>query len=181
MSTGVEGRDDASFRARHAWPAIVAMLLLLASLLSISPRPTGVVQPAAADDSSTVLGYDDASAAALGRKQYLRLTSKVLGAPLAPGFSRTLRVSVKNPYPFALRITSIKAVTRSTSKVGCSPRWFTVKAFKTTSLKKALPVKARKSATKNLAITFVNLPTVNQDACKQATYRLALSAVARRA
>jgi hypothetical protein len=181
MSTGVEGRDDASFRARHAWPAVVVMLLLLGLLLSITARPTGVAPAAAADDSGTVLGYDDSSAAALGRKQYLRLTSKVLGGPLTPGLARKLRVSVKNPYPFSVRVTSIKAVTRSTSKVGCSPRWITVKAFKTKSLKKALPVKARKRATKNLVITFVNLPTVNQDACKLATYRLALSAVARRA
>jgi hypothetical protein len=186
MDTGAVGRADAAHRSRTSRWVTVALTGAVALGLVAAVGLGGARHPApdpgtAATDSTLVLGYDDASAAELGAKPHLRLTVKVLGKPIYPGARRTVKVAIANPFGFAVRVVQVKATTRSTTVAGCRPRWFRSTAFSTKKLRKGVLVKAHRKGTKKLTIRMVDLPTVNQDACKSARYTLSLRAVARRA
>jgi hypothetical protein len=83
--------------ARRA--AITAALLLVAAVQAgASPRTSPAEPPN-------------------GRGTAFRIAATVRG--LAPGVTKTMRVLVHNPYPFAIRVTSISAEATSTDRPGC--------------------------------------------------------------
>ncbi len=155
----------------------LVLSLLVGSIGHTDPRPPS----SAAPPDGVILGFDDSASAAQRAKPHLSLKSKVLNGPLVPGISRPLVVTVKNPFGFSVKVTSVKAVTRTTSVAGCTRGWFKVKPFKSSKKRPPLSVRAHKRASLKMKIRMVNLLTVNQDACKSATFQLALSAKARRA
>ena len=188
MGTGaVGGADDVRTTHRPRMPRWLAVALTLAVALGLVAVGGLVTHGHSADgatsagDPTVILGYDDSSAAELGVKQHLRLTSRVVGGPLYPGVRRTLRIKVDNPYHFAVRVMQVSAKTRSTTAAGCRPAWFRSTSFATHTLRKGLLVKPHRKGVKRLRIVLVNLPTVNQDACQSARFTLSLRAVARRA
>jgi hypothetical protein len=155
----------------------LVLSLLVGSIGLPDPNPPSSLSP----PDGVILGFDDSASAAQRAQPHLSLKSKVLNGPLAPGISRPLVVTVRNPFGFTVKVTSIKAVTRTTSIAGCSRGWFKVKPFKSSKKRPPLAVRAHKRASLKMTIRMVNLLTVNQDACKSATFRLALTAKARRA
>jgi len=186
MDTDAVGRVDASHRIRTSRAvAVVLTLVVTLGLVGAAAAALGHRHPTSAatvvGDPSVVLGFDDASAARLGASKHLRLSFRVLGGPVYPGARRAMRVTVANPFGFAVRVMQIRPTTRSTSVVGCRPGWFKPTRFVTKKLRQGLLVKPHRTSVKKLSIRMVNLPTVNQDACKSARYTVSLRAVARRA
>lgn len=107
--------------------------------------------------------------------------------PFLPGLSRTVDVSVTNPYPFALRVFDVKvAVAPTTSQPGCAG---TTNLVPTRQLTQELVIPA--NSTRRLSelgvpdtawpeLTMPNLP-VSQDACRLARMTLRYSGKATKA
>ncbi|MFZ0324398.1 MAG: hypothetical protein WAN48_09740 [Actinomycetes bacterium] len=176
--THASRRDTLRRRAGSTLVAVLALALLIGSEGPMT-RTAPDLRPDRSD--GPILGFDDASAATLARGTHLSLSSKVLKGPLVPGVTRKLRVTVKNPFPFGVRVTVLSAHASQISHTGCRTNWIAVKAFKASKKHHAVLVRARRQTATTLTIRMVNLTTVNQDACKGATFHLALRAKATRA
>jgi len=118
----------------------------------------------------------DASAPVKGH--HLAVSAKVVGGPLVPGYKRLLKVRVSNPFGYPVYVRSVKVTPKRTSVIGCQRTWFRATAFKADKRHRSVRVRGHHSAAIKLSITLRNLATVNQDACKGAKVRLALSAKA---
>jgi hypothetical protein len=128
-----------------------------------------------------VLTGSDRTSSALLRTKRLSVRGKVLGGPLIPGVKRTLRVRISNPHPFPVKVTLVKGVARQPAVAACNPIWVKVKPFRVTKKRPAIRVRAGGMTRVKLPIRLVNLKRVNQDACKGVTFRVRLSATARKA
>ncbi len=107
-----------------------------------------------------------------------RLTASIVRPLAAPGSAGVLRITVTNPGSRTLEVTSVDVQPGRPSARGCLTEWLTVGRFRSGSGQR-LVVAAGRSASIDLRIGLVNLPDVNQDACKGARFPLSLSGSAR--
>ena len=100
--------------------------------------------------------------------------SSTVSAPLQPGASRTLFVTVYNPNPFAAQLYRIDVEVGIPSNTACSPEWVNVGHYLYgTGPKQMIP--ATSSVQVELPIELVDLATTDQSACKGATFPLLLT------
>lgn len=133
-------------------------------------RPTG--PPVVVDGGGQAVAEPSADAgggsAEAADGSGLATSSRVVG-DVAPGSPASLVISLGNPGSAPLVVTAVSA--RVTSVAGptpgapCSVDWYEVEPFRGS---RAVP--AGGSTTVELAVVFVDSPTVNQDGCKGATY-----------
>lgn len=102
-------------------------------------------------------------------------------APIAPGFDGTLTVKVENPNQQDVILTSlVGTITGVTPGVGgtpqCEAAWFDIVDFSG-----AMRITKNSNAMVPLTVSFANLPNVNQDRCKGATYTFSFTATANQA
>jgi hypothetical protein len=107
-------------------------------------------------------------------------TFEVTGSPMEkfhPGAVRRTRVTVVNPYPFAIRVQRVEARVTGTSKWRCrpTPANLTIGRY-LGSLPVTVPAHGRKTAGE----FEVTMPHTVADACQKATFRLAFSAGAQK-
>ncbi|MEU4618913.1 hypothetical protein AB0G04_02880 [Actinoplanes sp. NPDC023801] len=106
---------------------------------------------------------------------------EVTGSPMEkfhPGAVRRTRVTIANPYPFAIRVRQVDARVTGSSKWRCRPTAanLTIGGY-LGSLPLTVPAYGRKTAGE----FEVTMPHTVADACQRATFRLAFSAGAERA
>ena len=106
---------------------------------------------------------------------------QVTGSPMEkfhPGAVRRTRVTIANPYPFAIRVHRVEARVTGTSKWRCKPTAanLTIGRF-WGGLPLTVPAHGRKTAGE----FEVTMPHTVADACQKATFQLAYSARADRA
>src|SRR5262249_10547563 len=95
---------------------------------------------------------------------------------LLPGVKHPLKVTIVNPTSKSMLVSGITVkAAKPKGFPGCKPSWVKATAFKAKKKIKPILVKPHKKAIKKLSITFVNLTTVNQDACKSAKFPLKIS------
>ena len=95
---------------------------------------------------------------------------------LYPGVIRPMKVKIKNPYAFSIKVPKVKATVATTTTVpGCSgvASNLTVKAPK-----RALVIPKRK--TKSLVLQIL-MPSTVANACQGAAFKITLSARAKKA
>ena len=110
----------------------------------------------------------------IGSGTAFSLAAQVTSAPLRIGSASTLLVTIKNPSTQAMRVTSLNARAVSIFNQKCKGAWIQVRRYSASATLGAL-VPARSTRTLRLAIRLTNLPSVNQDACKNVTLPLVLS------
>ncbi|HWS38190.1 MAG TPA: hypothetical protein VN408_36320 [Actinoplanes sp.] len=96
---------------------------------------------------------------------------------LNPGSIRHIRVSITNPYPFAIRVHRIEARVTGSSKWRCRPSANNLRIGPYTgSLPLIVPARERKTARE----FEVRMPESVDNACQRTTFRLAFTAQATR-
>jgi hypothetical protein len=103
----------------------------------------------------------------------LQLGSTVSGS-LVPGVQRTMFVTVFNPNAFATQLYRVDVEVGGSSNAQCLSDWVNVGKYLYTSGAPTM-INAQSSAQIELPIKLLDLPSVNQDACKGATFTLSLS------
>ncbi len=103
----------------------------------------------------------------------LQLGSTVSGS-LVPGVQRTLFVTAFNPNPFAAQLYRVDVEVGGSSNAQCLADWVNVGNYLYTS-GAPIMIGAESSTQIELPIKLLDLPAVNQDACKGATFTLSLS------
>lgn len=121
------------------------------------------------------------TAKGISARKSLILKAKVLQGPLIPGVRRPLKVTMKNSLNQKLKVTAVTVTPKRPAAAGCQKSWVKVTSFKANKKKKPVVIKPRKRATVMLKVQLKNLPTVNQDACKNTRIPLKLKATARQA
>jgi hypothetical protein len=105
---------------------------------------------------------------------------EVTGSPMEqfhPGAVRRTRVTVANPYPFAIRVQRVEARVTGTSKWRCRPAAANLTIGRHLgSLPLTVPAHGRTAAGE----FEVTMPYTVADACQKATFRLAFTAGAER-
>jgi hypothetical protein len=159
---------------------LVALLLLFAllwALLSWSsegasagsgdpgPRPTPTVT-ATGGGGTTVTTPE-------GRTFTLTAT---VTAPLLPGRPGALRVVADNPAPVALRLTEVTVAVLPPATAGCSAEWLRIAPWTGD-----MPLPAGGTATVDLAAELLDLPDVDQSACRGGVFPLRLTGSGREA
>jgi hypothetical protein len=104
--------------------------------------------------------------------------SGVVTGTLAPGNPLTLRVTIANPNSQDIQVLEARANIGTPSRTGCLPSWVAVAPYLYAGGPQVI-VPGRGSRTLDLPIQMTNLPTTNQDACKGATFPIALTGSAR--
>jgi hypothetical protein len=117
-----------------------------------------------------------AMAKGLAGKSKAKLSAKVLKGPLLPGAKHPLKVTIANPTSKSMLVSGITVkAAKPKGFPGCKPSWVKATPFKAKKKIKPLVVKPHKKVVKKLSISFTNLTTVNQDACKGARFPLKIS------
>ena len=103
-------------------------------------------------------------------------------AGLSPGVSKPMNLLLTNPNPQVLDVTNLTVIVSSTSNAGCDPSNFEVTQFARYPLtmasnQSASLVQMGVAAADLPRLKMLNLPR-NQDACKNATLKLAYSGTA---
>lgn len=106
----------------------------------------------------------------------LRLTSTVNG-PLRPGVPRTLKVSVRNPNPFAVQLFRLDVRVLPPPVAGCLTEWVQTGRYRYAG-GPAKTIGGLRTITVDLPITLVNLVDVDQNACQGTAFPLRLSGIA---
>ncbi|MFC7527847.1 hypothetical protein [Actinoplanes sp. GCM10030250] len=125
----------------------------------------------AAGTRTTEVGFANRSAYTFG------VTSTPM-KELHPGAVRRSKLTVSNPYPFAIEIRSITVRLASTSKRKCKPTSANLRVGSHRGrLPITVPVRGRKAAGE----FEVTMPNTAADACQKTTFRMAITATATRA
>lgn len=106
----------------------------------------------------------------------LRLTSTVDGL-LQPGVTRTLRVTVRNPNSFTVQLFRVDVRVLAPTAAGCLPSWVQVGRYRYAG-GSGSKIEGSTTTTVDLPIKLVDLPNVNQDACRGTAFPLRLSGIA---
>jgi hypothetical protein len=124
--------------------------------------------------SGTAAGDGRATVATADGHRF-RLTAS-MAAPLIPGRPGTLRVIAANPESVDLRLTGVTVTVAAPAAAGCSPEWLQISEW---SGDRPLPAKA--TATVDLTAVLLDLPDVDQTACRGGAFPLRLDGTGRSA
>jgi hypothetical protein len=109
-----------------------------------------------------------------------------LDGDLRPGVDRTLTVVVTNPNPVDVDVTSVEASVgaptggvRDARLPSCDAAWVTTERFASDTSPLVAPANGEVSL--RLSVRLDNLPAVDQDNCKTATFPITLAAAGRQA
>jgi hypothetical protein len=97
---------------------------------------------------------------------------------LYPGADRRLVLTLENPFSVDLIVTDIHANLVATSRPGCAP---TAKNLQVQGYNGRLPVRVEAEDSREAGVVPLHMPNTVVDACQQATFTIALDAVASRA
>jgi hypothetical protein len=98
-------------------------------------------------------------------------------AGLYPGSTRAMTLAIKNTYPFAVKITGVKAkVAPTTTRPGCSGRPSNLRVSRRAG---AFAIKPKKTSAP--VVMTVVMPKTVADACQGATFKITVTARAVRA
>lgn len=115
--------------------------------------------------------------AATGDPQYTFTVSATPVADLYPGAVRHLRITLTNPFAFALKVTGVRAELVSTSKAGCAP---IAENLEVQSYTGALPERVTAKDSAEVGSVPLHMPNSVANACQEATFTIALHADATR-
>lgn len=104
----------------------------------------------------------------------------VTGSPMEqfhPGAVRRTRVTIANPYPFAIRVRQVDARVTGSSKSRCKPTPANLTIGK---YRGGLPLIVPAGGRRTAGEFEVTMPDTVANACQRATFRLAFSASAER-
>ena len=110
--------------------------------------------------------------------QQFTMGAQIVGGPLLLGQPRTLQVIIANPNHSPILVNAIDVSVNPPSAPGCPASWFQTGRYAATA-SPALVVAGGGTNDMGVAITLVNLPTVNQNACKSAQFSVSLTGSAR--
>lgn len=175
--------------SRLTSPAIaclVAVVLLLAAMTVADRQGDGDRRIPAevlgeridATGSGAVTGSPSGGNGQDKAKKAFPMTGTVLG-PLYPGARRTLRVTATNPNSQDVQVLTVTATAEDPEAAGCDAGWVVVDGYTYAGGAPVIVTGKGGTATLDLTVGMVNLPDVNQDACKGTTFHLSLSGSAR--
>lgn len=155
--------------------AVVLTVGLVVGSVAVAATVADVVQSRLGASTTTKVP----TASDLSAKKKLTLKAKVLQGPLIPGIKRPLQVTMYNPLNQRLKVTAVTVKTGKPPVSACKKSWVTSTSFKAGKKRQPIIVKPRGKAKIMLSVQLKNLSSVNQDACKNTTIPLKLSATAR--
>jgi hypothetical protein len=97
---------------------------------------------------------------------------------LYPGADRRLVLTLDNPYTVDLVVTDVRAHVIATSRPGCEP---VAQNLEVQRYHGDLPVRVGAQDSRSAGVVPLHMPNSVVDACQQATFTIALDAVANRA
>jgi hypothetical protein len=157
------------------WLSIALVLLLIGAGVGVAGAWAG--RQGLRDPESTTTAKAP-TGSGLG-SQHLTLHAKVIDGPLVPGVRRTLRIRVSNDLSYRIELRRIAVATKRPPAVGCKPKWVQANDFGSGNKQWPLIIRGNSRGFIKLPIRLKNLPNVNQDACKNTTFPLRLTAQAR--
>jgi hypothetical protein len=104
----------------------------------------------------------------------LQFQAALPSGPLVIGTTGSLVVTITNPYDQPIRLDSLTVAVGQPSEPGCLAEWFSVGDY-SAAVDAAIQVPPHESARIPVPYTLVDLANTNQDACKGATFPLAIS------
>ena len=110
---------------------VLAALLSLALVLGVVAAANGLAslrqQSVKAKDSTAAI-----TGTSVFKAKQLGIKAKVVGGPLLPGVTRTLRVNLANKMSKPLLVSGVTVKVKKPPAAGCLPSWVTAKPFKAT-------------------------------------------------
>lgn len=160
---------------RVTWLILAALLLLsaCAAAVAVIARDNAEAPASGALQGSGLLHVEPAHE---GTTDLVDLTAMVTHGEVVPGQQGVLSVVAENPSDVAVALGTVSVTVGRPSQPRCLAEWLTVGRYPAHGEAPAL-VPAHGSTTIELPFEFVNLPDVNQDACKGATFPLTITGI----
>jgi hypothetical protein len=181
--TALQEPQHARRRRVVLWSGLLlALALLLTRCEYAKPSGKGTTghSPSSAAPSTPIISGGGGTIGAAGAVpgEGFTMVATLTGRQLRPGQTRTLRVAVSNPASRPIQVLTIDVTPQRPSTVGCQASWVQVGRYRANN-GPGVKVGARQSSYINVSISLVDLPDINQDACKGARFPLALAGTAR--
>lgn len=175
-----EHKHEGGRRSRRTFPVmlIVSFLVLsscagFAVIMTNGPSFRAAAEPAPIPTlgglaSTTISGVGGGLDKTLEPLEFSAATPR---GPIILGQPGTLVLTVDNPHSHAVSLEQVDVEVLEPSEPGCRAEWLRVEDFGSA----AVVVPAQGSARVTLRYTLVDLPSINQDACKGADFPLSIT------
>ena len=134
--------------------------------------------PATSGDREMVVTSSRGAAAGYGDKPFAISVSGGSVKGLYPGVTKDMKLLLANPYPFALKVTDLRAVVTTSSRARCRPGPTTVVTRPYNGkLPLVLPARSRKDA----GTIPIAMPPDAPQACQKTSFTIKLTGTAKKA